>query len=202
MRSVHCVLHELNLSLFQNFMRCLLFGSSWSSFLQFAKYPPWVLCPRYFMLQQLNGTQLICCRLQKNLVSGFSSNVTCCISAEEKGQQRRVCVSAVLSPEAFSLPPSMFPSRCAEGPAVMTSLRSVEHLQPGRGLRQSGACLCWWHLLPQGPGIISPLFTELLNVNLCLWILLYVGVWWVRETVRRALACTHIVVVKWKWQYD
>lgn len=37
---------------------------------------------------------------------------------------------------------------------------------------------------------------------MCLWILLYVGVWWVREMVRRTLACTRIVAVEWKLQDD
>lgn len=166
MKPVHCVLHELFQSLFHHFMRCLLFRSSCSSFLQFAKYPPWVLSSCYFMLQQLNGTQLVCCRLHKNLVQMWRDAFQ---QRQKASRGDCVCVweSAVLSPEASSLPPSTFPSRCAGGPAVMTSLRSVEHLQPGRGLRQSGACLCRWHLLPQGPGIISPLFTELLNGNLC-----------------------------------
>lgn len=60
------------------------------------------------MPQQLNGTPLICCRLQKNSVSGFSSNVTCCILADEKGQQKRVCECCV-EPCSLFTPPSMFP---------------------------------------------------------------------------------------------
>lgn len=65
----------------------------------------------------------------------------------EKGQQRRVCECCVQPCSLFTV------SSCAEGPAVMTSLRSAEHLQPGCGLRQSVACLCRWHLLPWGPGL-------------------------------------------------
>lgn len=68
--------------------------------------PPPPLC--YFMPQQLNGTQLSCCRLQENLVSGFSSNVTCCILAEEKGQQGRAC-DCLVEPCSLFTPPQPAP---------------------------------------------------------------------------------------------
>lgn len=96
-------------------------------------------------------------------------------------------------------PAPLYVSSCAGGPAVMTSLCCAEHLQPGRGLRQSVACLCRWHLLPWGPGIIFLLFSELLNVNLC--VCGFCNVWGCDEsgeTQRRALAYTFIFVVKWK----
>lgn len=80
-----------------------------------------------------------------------------------KSQQSKVC-ECFVEPWSLFTPP--YVSSCAEGPAVMTSLCCAEHLQPGRGLRQSVACLCRWHLLPWGLGIIFPLFSELLNVNL------------------------------------
>lgn len=93
----------------------------------------------------------------------------------------------------------LYVSSCAEGPAVMTSLCCAEHLQPGHGLRQAVACLCRWHLLPWGPGIIFPLFSKLLNVNLCVCGFYYVwGCDESGETLRRALAYTRIFVVKWK----
>ena len=146
------------------------------------------------MPQQLNGTQLICCRLQKKLSKWFQFK--CDLLHFSRGKRPADESVWVLCWALQPVHSPLYVSSCAEGPAVMTSLRSAEHLQPGRGLRQSVACLCRWHLLPWGPGIISPLFSKLLNVNLCVfWISLYVGVWWVRKTVRRALAYTNILVV-------
>ena len=58
----------------------------------------------YFMPQQLNGQQLICCRLQKHLVSGFSSNVTCCILIEEE-TSRGECESSLFTSHHSTFPP-------------------------------------------------------------------------------------------------
>lgn len=164
-------------------MSCLLLRSSWSSFLHFAKYPPWVLCPCYFMLQQLNGTQLICCRLQKNLVSGFSSNVTCWISAEEKGQQRRVCEYCVEPWSLFTSPLYVsFPVCRRAGSNDLPPLCRAPSAWPW-----AEAIWCLFVLVTSAPtgtwNYFSSLYWTPECEPVCLWILLYVGVWWVRETI-------------------
>lgn len=170
--SVSCTgFAELFQSLSKNFLRHLLHGLSWSSFPQFAKSLPWARCPCYFMPQQLNGTRLMCCRLQKKL--GKWLRFKCDLLYFSRGGRKSAESVWVLcwAPQPLH-PAPLYVSSCAGGPAVMTSLCCAEHLQPGRGLRQSVACLCRWHLLPWGPGIIFLLFSRAPECEpVCLWIL-------------------------------
>lgn len=200
---MHCEpvqhLHELIQSLFNNFLRHLLFGSSKSSFSPICKNSPWLLCPCYFMPQQLNGTQLICCRLQKKLSKWFQFK--CDLLHFSRGKRPAdECVSAVLSPAACSLPPLRF---------LLCRRASSNDLPP---LCRAPSAWPWAEAIcrlfvpvtsaPMGTrDYFSSLFRAPEYEPVRLWISLYVGVWWVRETVRRALAYTN-VVVKWKLQCD
>lgn len=159
------------------------------------------------MPQQLNGTQLICCRLHKKkkkeqLDKWFQFKCDLLHFSKEKKARRGERVWVL----CWALQPLHSPlnvSSCAEEPAVMTSLRSAEHLQPGRGLRQSVACLCRWHLLPWGHGIISPLF---FFPRSWMWTCVcgfFYYMWGCDEWEKRReehFLCTHVVVVYWKDQ--
>lgn len=183
-------------SLIKKILMCLLRWSSWSSFLHLQNLPPEFSVSVSSLLFHASATKwhtVDLLQVTKNLVSGFGSNVTCCISAAEES----VWVPCWALQPLHSL---LYVSSCAERPAVMTSLCSAEHLQPGCGLRQSVACLCRWHLLPWGPRIISPLFSVLLNVNICVFVDFIVRgrcddweKWWED--------CTHIVDVKCEDSY-
>lgn len=157
-------LHELFRSLFRNFLRNVLHGSSWS-FSPIYKISFLRCLPVLFHASAAKWHTVDLLQVTKKLAKWFQFKCDPLhFSRGKRPAEESVWVlSRALQPLHFPL----YVSSCAEGPAVMTSLCSAEHLQPGRGQRQSVACLCRWHLLPWGSGIISPLFSELPNVNLC-----------------------------------
>lgn len=113
------------------------------------------------MPQQLNGltVDLLQVKKKKLSISGFNRG---------KGlPENKYCVKP-LQPLCPCPPLTLwFLLLCS--PAVMTSLCSAEHLQPVHGLRQSVACLCWWHLLPQGPRNMLLFSCEARECELCVF---------------------------------
>ncbi len=171
-------------------------GINWSSFLQsVTSLPSYSPLSVLFHASATKWHTVVLLQVTKNLVGKwfqFKCNLVHFSRGKRPAEESMWGLCWALQP----LHSLLYVPSCAEGPAVMTSLRSAEHLQPGRGLRQSVACLCRWHLLPWGPRIISALFSQLLNVNLFVDCIICGGVMSER-TMRRALAYTHTVVVKW-----
>lgn len=188
--------HNLLASSHRICMNCICYcsgtfqGNYWIKLVIFTSFckksPSWVSLLLLFYASITKWVQSICCRLHKknNFSKWFQFKYDLLhFSRGKKGQRRRECVSAVLSPAASSLLPLGF---------LLCSRASSNDLPllcraPSAWPWAQAICRLFVPVTSAPMGIwdyFSSLFWAPECEPVYLWVLLYVGVWWVRETAR------------------